>query len=98
MSSLFPELEAVRTAPEAAARCILCANFAGGARDPTGYLFRRKKGYCNDERHFGGIHNVIQDIVSARHCPMFDPAAPEVAENRKQYLKRILGDGDRPVF
>ena len=86
MSSLFDELEP----PEVA--CIDCKKFAAGARDPTGWLLRRGNGYCNDERHPGGIHNVIQSITAHRKCPHFEAAPAEVAEQRRRFVSRGKGD------
>lgn len=41
------------------------------------------KGYCDDERHPGGIWNVEQDIVHEHQCPNFKRAAEDVIKQRR---------------
>lgn len=91
MESLFDAPEPSE-APEVS--CIECAKFAAASRDRTGWLFRMGKGYCNDDRHFGGIHNVIQSITAHKKCSYFEPAAPDVVEKRRLFMKKARGDGD----
>ncbi len=69
--------------------CIECAKFAGRDRDRTAFLFRTNRGYCNDDRHPGGIWNVVQSITSEKDCPYFEAAPAEVVEARRRALQLI---------
>lgn len=83
MKTLFDDLEPPLVT------CMECEKFAAGARDPTGWLFAHGKGYCTDDRHPGGTHNVVQSIVSHKICPYFERAAPDKIEARLAYWKKV---------
>lgn len=87
--SLFGDLPATAPQPEPEKHaCIECRKFAGQSRDRRAWLFRIKKGYCDDDRwHIGGKWAVLQDIVMPHHCDFFEAADKKAVDQRIKALE-----------
>lgn len=72
--------------------CIECAKFSGRSRDKLAWLFRMKKGYCDDPRHHpGGVWAVVQDIVKKHACAFFEAADPALVDQRIKAIEYYEG-------